>query len=92
MRSQYVEYQLPHLLNLCRSLLLELDHQGLGFKDQISLLIQPIPIIRIRQPQLKIPYHFAENHARFCKEDPAVASQFMDSGAKLSHKEMHCRA
>lgn len=66
-----------------------LTHQCLGFKDQVSLLIQPIPIIGIGHLELETPYYFTEDHSRFCEEDPGIPSQLVPSGGEFAQKEVH---
>lgn len=55
--SRYVEYRFWPPVILRQSLLPQLDHQRLGLKDKISLLIHPIPIIRISHLEIKVPDH-----------------------------------
>ena len=55
--TEHVECRLWTRVILRQSFLIQLDHQGLGLKDEVSLLVHPIPIIRINHLKIKVPDH-----------------------------------
>ena len=70
--SRHVECRLCPPVILRQNFLLQPDHQGFGLKDEVCLLVQPIPIIRINHLKIKVPDHLGENQSCLCKEDSVI--------------------